>query len=90
MKVVFSGTFQAGYRKLSKSDQLRVDKAIRLLAAKEPKKPFHPGLRAKRVQGTSDIWEATATMRIRLTFQMYRETLYLRVVGDHDKTLGRP
>jgi len=90
MKVVTSDTFKAGYARLSASDQERVDKAVRLLAARKPKEPFHPSLRANRIQGTPDIWEASATMRIRMTFQLFEGTLYLRVVGDHDAALRRP
>ncbi len=90
MKVVFTETFARAYRALPSDLQGRVDKTIRLLAAKEPKKPFHPGLRAKRIQGTPDIWEASVTMKYRLTFHIHEGTLYLRVVGDHDKALKRP
>ena len=90
MKVVFSATFAAGYRSLPNEVQGRADKTIRLLSAKEGGKPFHPSLRAKRIQGTLDIWEASATMKYRLTFQVHQDTLYLRVIGDHDATLKRP
>lgn len=45
---------------------------------------------AKRIQGTPDIWEARVTMKYRLTFQIHDGSLYLRVVGDHDKTLKKP
>lgn len=90
MRVVFSETFAACYRALPKEAQARADKAIRLLAAKKGGKPFHPSLRAKRIQGTLDIWEASVTMKVRLTFQIHEDTLYLRVIGDHDATLKRP
>ncbi len=90
MRVVFSETFAVCYHSLPKEVQPRADKAIRLLAAKEGGKPFHPSLRAKRIQGTLDIWEATVTMKYRLTFQIHEDTLYLRVIGDHDATLKRP
>ncbi len=90
MKIIFSATFASGYRALPMEAQRRADKAIRLLAAKEGGKPFHPSLRAKRIQGTLDIWEASVTMKYRLTFQIHEDTLYLRVIGDHDATLKRP
>jgi len=90
MKIVFSATFASGYRALPTEVQRRADKTIRHLAAKEGGKPFHPSLRAKRVQGTLDIWEASVTMKYRLTFQIHEDTLYLRVIGDHDATLKRP
>jgi hypothetical protein len=90
MKVVFSATFVGGYRALPSDVQRRADKTIRLLAAKEGGKPFHQSLRAKRIRGTLDIWEASVTMKHRLTFQMHEETLYLRVIGDPDAALRRP
>lgn len=90
MRVVFSATFAAGYRALPADIQRRADKTIRLLGTKEGGKPFHPSLRAKRIQGTLDIWEASVTMKYRLTFQIHEDTLYLRVIGDHDPTLKRP
>jgi mRNA-degrading endonuclease YafQ of YafQ-DinJ toxin-antitoxin module len=90
MRIAFSATFAAGYRALPREVQARADKAIRLLTAKEGGQPFHPSLRAKRVQGTLDIWEASVTMKYRLTFQIHEDTLYLRVIGDHDAALKRP
>jgi mRNA-degrading endonuclease YafQ of YafQ-DinJ toxin-antitoxin module len=90
MKVVFSKKFAALYADLTQELQGRVDKTIRLLASKEASKPFHPSLRAKHVQGTPDIWEASVNMQYRLTFQMHEGTIYLRVVGDHDEALKRP
>ena len=90
MKVAFSRTFQANYRALPSNIQRRVDKAIGFLAFKQGSKPFHPSLRAKRIKGTADIWEASVTMKYRITFQIHEDTLYLRVVGAHDPTLKRP
>jgi mRNA-degrading endonuclease YafQ of YafQ-DinJ toxin-antitoxin module len=90
MRVVFSQTFQANYQALPSDIQKRVDKAIRFLASKEGSKPFHPSLRARRIKGTADIWEASVTMKYRLTFQIHEDVLYLRVVGDHDPTLKNP
>lgn len=90
MKVVFSATFAAGYRALPPEVQRRADKAIRLLTVKDGGQTFHPSLPAKRIGGTLDIWEASVTLKYRLTFQMHEDTLYLRVIGDHDPTLKRP
>ena len=90
MKVAFSRAFQDNYQALPSDVQKRVDKAIRLLASKEGSGAFHPSLRAKRIKGTADIWEASLSMKYRLTFQIYGGTIYLRVVGDHDPTLKNP
>lgn len=90
MKVVFTRAFQKHYQALPADLQSRVDRAIRLLASREGSAPFHPGLRAGRIRGTVDIWEARATRKCRLTFQVHQDTLYLRVVGEHDPTLKKP
>jgi hypothetical protein len=50
----------------------------------------HPGLRVKKVQGTSDIWEARASHSLRLTFEIHEDLLILRNVGPHDKVLKNP
>ena len=50
----------------------------------------HPSLRTKKIQGTDEIFEASITMGIRVTFQYIKpDTIYLRNVGEHDLTLKR-
>lgn len=90
MKIVFARALLENYQKLPPGVQKGVDKAIRLLASREGGSPFHPSLRTRRIKGTTDIWEASVTMKYRLTFQVHEGTLYLRVVGDHDRTLKAP
>ena len=52
--------------------------------------PQHPSLRTKKIQGTDEIFEASITMGIRVTFQYIKpDTIYLRNVGEHNKTLKR-
>jgi mRNA-degrading endonuclease RelE of RelBE toxin-antitoxin system len=54
----------------------------------------HPSLRAKRVQGTDRIWEASINMSIRFTFEWVEEDgkqiCLLRYTGDHDHCLRPP
>jgi mRNA-degrading endonuclease RelE of RelBE toxin-antitoxin system len=90
MKVVFTREFQERYLALSSDAQRRVDRTIRLLASRKGGSAFHPGLHARHVKGTVDIWEARVTLKYRLTFQVHQGTLYLRVVGDHDPILKKP
>ena len=52
--------------------------------------PRHSSLRVKKIQGQKNIFEASITMSIRITWQYYGEGLLLRNLGEHDKTLGRP
>jgi hypothetical protein len=52
--------------------------------------PGHPSLRIKKVAGTAGIWEASITMKYRVTFEMHRDRIVLRVIGEHDDALRRP
>ena len=52
--------------------------------------PQHSSLRTKKIQGTDEIFEASITMGICVTFQYIKpDTIYLRNVGEHDITLKR-
>lgn len=86
MRVQYTQRFERAHVSLQAGDAARVAKAIRLLAVDMR----HPGLRIKRVQGTSDIWEARASHSLRLTFEIHEDLLILRNVGLHDKVLGNP
>ena len=64
----------------------QVEKFLRLIADE----PRHPSLRVKKIQGTTDIFEASVNMAIRVTFQFIKpETIYLRNIGEYDMTLKR-
>ena len=78
--------FRRAYKRLSKEDQDRADKALSLLV----QDIHHPSLRVKKVQGTDDIFEARASDALRLTFQFQRDLLILRVIGRHDQVLRKP
>jgi mRNA interferase RelE/StbE len=71
---------------LTGEDQRRVRKALSLLA----EDARHPGLRAKRMQGTEKIWEARASRSLRITFEIEEDVILLRNVGHHDRVLGAP
>ena len=86
MRWQYTQRFERAYISLQAGDAARVAKAIHLLASDMR----HPGLRVKRVQGTSHIWEARASHSLRLTFEIHEDLLILRNVGLHDKVLGNP
>ena len=86
MRFEYTDRFQRAYNDLTDQDAERVKKALRLLV----ENPRHPGLRVKRVQGTDRIWEARASLSIRLTFEMHGDLIVLRNVGAHDETLKKP
>ena len=86
MRLILMERFRRAYRSLSSQDRKRVQKALRLMA----EDLRYPGLRVKRVQGTTKIWEARAGRSIRLTFEVEGTDLILRNVGQHDDGLSQP
>jgi mRNA interferase RelE/StbE len=86
MRLEYTDRFQRAYNDLTDDDTEHVKKALRLLA----ENPRHPSLRVKKMQGTDSIWEARASLSIRLTFEMHSGLIVLRNVGAHDETLKRP
>jgi hypothetical protein len=63
-----------------------VDKAVQLLDADFR----HPGLQARPIEGTRDIYEARVDRKHRMTYERKGDRLIMRTVGEHDKTLSRP
>ncbi len=78
--------FKRSYKKLDPQKQKLVQKALGQMAVELR----HPSLQVKRIQGTGGIWEARASISLRLTFEIQRDTIILRNVGEHDETLKRP
>jgi mRNA interferase RelE/StbE len=81
-----SERFRRSYRKLAEHEKDRVRKALRLFATDMR----HPSLRAKRMQGAADVWEARASRELRFTFEVIDGGVRLRNVGHHDATLRSP
>ena len=78
--------FRKSYQRLPHSIQRRVDKQLQLLAENR----HYPSLQVKHIQGTKGLWEARVDLRHRMTFEMSRDVIYLRVVGNHDEVLRHP
>lgn len=73
--------FLHDYEDLPKDIQERVEKAIALLADNIR----HPSLKARKIRGAEEIWEARATINYRITFRILPGgILQLRRVGTHD------
>ncbi len=72
---------------LDTKSQKAVAKALRLLLDN----PHHPSLRTHKMEGHSDIFEASANMDIRITFHYEKpDTIVLRNCGHHDEALSNP
>jgi hypothetical protein len=75
--------FVEAYANLTSDERERVDKALRLLADDWR----YPSLQVKRVLGTEGVWEARASLSLRITFELAGDSIILRNVDSHDKTL---
>ena len=86
MKIHAYESFRRFYGQLPPHIQKKTDKQIRLLA----ENLRHPSLQVKKIQGTSGIWEARVDLQYRMTFERMGESIFLRVVGNHDEALKNP
>ena len=86
MKFIRTSGFKRAYRKLGPQYRELVKKALTQLMTDRN----YPGLRVKRIQGTSGIWELRAGRDIRVTFEIETESYVLRNVGHHDPALKNP
>lgn len=83
MNVVVSKQFKKSYDRLPQLLQKKTKKAINQLEHDM----FYPGLNTKKKEGNT--WEARVDRSYRLTFEKQEDTLYLRIVGPHDKGLEK-
>ena len=86
MQIERTDRFKRAYKELTKDDQARAQKALRLLAENQR----YPSLRVKKIKGAENIWEARVSRSIRLTFEMASDVILLRNIGAHDPTLKNP
>ena len=86
MEILFTEQFEQAYEKLTNAEKQSVRKALTLLGDN----PKHASLRVKKMQGRKNIWEARPSKRLRMTFEMAGEIIFMRNVGEHDKALKRP
>lgn len=85
MKIAKTDTFTKGYQKLPQTIQKKTDKQLVLLS----KNIRHPSIRAKKVQGLSDIWEGRIDRSYRFTFIIQEDVIIVFRVGPHDEGLGK-
>jgi mRNA interferase RelE/StbE len=78
--------FKKAWRQLTEEQKVLARKSIENLIADMR----YPALRVKKIKGTENIWEARASHSLRMTFQIEKDTIILRNIGQHDETLRRP
>ena len=77
----FTKRFQKHYRLLVDKERRQLKNKLVLLA----KDPAHPSLRTKRIQGTTDLFECTVNMEIRIVWYYEGDkAIMLLDVGRHD------
>ena len=85
MRLGRTDSFKSSYKKLPKFVQKKADRILTLLAADLR----HPSIRAKKIQGTRDIWEGRVDKFHRFTFEIKADEIILRSIGSHDITKKR-
>ena len=84
MKFIYSDYFIENVSKLS----YEVRKILKEKLSLMYRNSKHPSLRVKKIQGQEDIFEASITMDIRMTWQyIKKDVILLRKIGRHDKTI---
>ncbi len=83
MKIYYSDKFLENVKKLPKDLKKTLKGKLGILLDN----PRHPSLRTKKIQGRENVFEATITMGIRITWQYTDDGILLRNIGEHDRTL---
>ena len=77
----FTAHFQKNFKKLTEQEKKQLKKKLTLLA----ENPSHPSLRTKRIQGTSDLFECSVNMDIRIIWYYEGDKMIILLdVGHHD------
>ena len=77
----FTARFQKNFKKLTEQEKKQLKKKLILLA----ENPSHPSLRTKRIQGTSDLFECSVNMNIRIIWYYEDDKMIILLdVGHHD------
>lgn len=77
----FTNRFKKHYNTLSSGEKKQLKNKLALLA----ENPMHPSLRTKRIQGTSDLFECSVNMDVRIIWFYEGNTMIILVdVGHHD------
>lgn len=86
MKIKAFHQFKKCYDNLPSQIKKKVDSKIRLFLINFR----HPSLHTKKIKGCENIWEMRIDIKYRITFEVIGDTIFLRVVGNHDEVLKNP
>jgi mRNA interferase RelE/StbE len=86
LKIARTEKFKKAWEQLATTEKTLARKAIINLA----RDIGYPALMVKKIKGVEGIWEARASLSLRITFQIIGDTVILRNIGRHDKTVDKP
>ena len=86
MKIKAYKRFEKCYKVLPQDIKKKTDKQIKLLSENFR----HPSLHTKKIKGSPDIWEVRVDIHYRMPFETIEDTIFLRVIGNHDEVLKNP
>ena len=86
MEVLVTEQFEDSFDRLAEPDKEHVLNSLQELEDN----PRLPGLRVKKMADKPNVWEARASKKIRITFEMDGDAITLRHVGQHDAVLDKP
>ena len=86
MNIYFSELFLEGVKKLPADVKKALKRKLGIMADN----PRHPSLRTKKIKGRENIFEASITMHMRMTWEYFEDGILLRNIGEHNKTLNSP
>jgi len=84
-EIDFTDQFHKDYKALTSAEQAAIKRALNRLR----ENMRYPSLRVKKMKGRADIWEASPSRDLRMTFRFESEIITMRTCGHHDDALGR-
>lgn len=82
-QLTFTNRFQKHFKVLTMQEKKQLMKKLELLA----ENPSHPSLRTKRIQGTSDLFECSINMDIRIIWYYEGNKMIILIDVDHHDIL---
>ena len=80
-QLTFTPRFEKHFNALTAQEKKQVQNKLRLLA----ENPLHPSLRVKRIQDSTELFECSVNMDIRIIWHFEGDILILLLdVGHHD------
>lgn len=85
MKVILSEKLKKHFKRLPKHIKIKTNRQFLALS----QNLRHPSIRAKKIEGFSDVWEGRIDRFYRFIFTIEKDTITIIRVGPHDEGLGK-